>query len=156
MRTVRLTEPDTVPSPSTARHPLADALGLEHVALNYHVLDPGESFAFGFHAHDEQEEAFLVLEGTATFETESGDVEVGEGELIAFAPGEFQRGRNETDGRVAALALGAPKDSRSGTLRRACPNCGERTEHRFAREDDGRVVLTICLECDEETGRYTA
>ncbi len=53
---------------------------------------------------------FLVQSGTATFETEDGDVRVGAGEASRFAPGEWQRGHNEGDERVVALALGAPQE----------------------------------------------
>ncbi len=46
----------------------------------------------------------LVQSGTATFESADGDVRVGAGEAIRFAPGEWQRGHNEGDERVGACA----------------------------------------------------
>jgi len=155
MRKLRVDEADRVPSPASVRRPLADPLGAEHVAINYYELQPGESFAFGYHRHDSQEELFCVLSGTATFETEDGDVDVGAGEVVYFAPGEYQQGWNRGDEPVTAFALGAPKDARGGEVRRECPECGERTPHRFGSEDDGRTRLTICLECDAVTGRYS-
>jgi len=51
---------------------------------------------------------FYVLSGTATFETEAGEVTVDAGEAIRFVPGEFQQGSNRGDERVVALAPGAP------------------------------------------------
>ena len=155
MRKISVDEVDRVPSPASVRRPLADALGAEHVAINYYELAPGESFAFGYHRHDEQEELFYVLSGTATFETEDGDVEVGAGEAVRFAPGEFQQGWNRGGERVLALALGAPKETVGGEVRRACPDCGERTRHRFEAADGGATRLTICVECGAETGRYS-
>jgi uncharacterized cupin superfamily protein len=108
---------------------LADPLGATDVALNYYALDPGEAFSGGLHAHLDQEELFYVLEGEATFETkpeataESETVTVASGEAIRFAPGEFQQGRNESDERVVALALGAPKETTEARVARPCPDC---------------------------------
>ncbi|MFB6271199.1 MAG: cupin domain-containing protein, partial [Halobacterium sp.] len=120
MRTVRLDDLDSRMGPADVSLPLTDALGAANVALNYYELDAGDSFAYGVHAHQEQEEVFYVLSGTVTFHTldvdDSGDVEDGErevraGELARFSPGEFQRGVNEGDERVEALAIGAPQDA---------------------------------------------
>lgn len=146
---------EDVPStatPASARRPIADAVGAENVSINYYELAPGESFAFGYHSHSNQEELFYVIRGTATFETEGGDVEVDAGELIRFAPGERQQGTNRGEEPVVALALGAPRDTGDSELFRECPECGERTPHRFGR--DGDALLNICLECGAETGRY--
>jgi len=79
------------------------------MALNYYELAPGDSFAYGYHRHERQEELFLVQQGAATFETEAGDVVVEAGEVVRFVPGEFQRGVNEGEERVVAFALGAPR-----------------------------------------------
>ena len=155
MRKLRVDDVERVPSAASVRRPIADALGAENVAINYFELAPGESFAFGYHRHDEQEELFYVLSGTATFETADGDVEVAAGEVVRFAPGEFQQGWNRGEERVLALALGAPKETVGGEVRRECPDCGERTRHRFEAEDDGRTRLTICAECGAETGRFS-
>jgi rubrerythrin len=35
--------------PATVKRSLSGALDAEHVAINYYELDPGESFAFGYH-----------------------------------------------------------------------------------------------------------
>lgn len=149
---------------SRDRRDLTDPLNATDVAVSRYVLDPGERFSGSLHAHADQEEVFIVLEGTATFETTAGDgdgevagdqtsaasegateVEVAAGEAIRFAPGEFQVGRNAGDERVVALALGAPRDSEDVRISRipmrddrdvSCPDCG-RGDMRIARDGDG-------------------
>lgn len=156
MRKIEVADADRVPSPASVRRPLANALGAEYAAINYYELEPGESFAFGYHYHEDQEEVFYILSGTATFETEDGTITVGPNEVLYVAPGEFQQGFNRGEERVVALALGAPKEtSGGGEVRRDCPECGERTRHRFGSEDEGRTRLTICRKCGAETGRYS-
>ena len=87
------------------RRKLSDPLGTTDVAINRYRLAPGEGFPGGLHAHVDQKEVFVVLEGEATFETlaprggdgtarEAGEVTVGAGEVFRFAPGEFKSGRN--------------------------------------------------------------
>lgn len=113
------------------RRGLTEPLGTEDLALNRYALDPGQVFSGGLHAHLDQEEVFCVVSGTATFEAmaevgaETETVEVGPGEAIRFAPGEFQQGHNESDEEVIALALGAPKGTTEGRVPQPCPECGE-------------------------------
>jgi uncharacterized cupin superfamily protein len=97
---------------------------------------------------------FYVLEGTATFETEDGEVGVGAGEAVRFEPGEWQRGWNRTDDRVVALAFGAPQDSGETDIERECENCGERTPQEIVPTEDRDELLTECGECGEITGRF--
>ncbi|KTG09969.1 cupin [Haloprofundus marisrubri] len=136
------------------RRPLTDLLGATDVALNYYGVDPGEAFTSGLHAHLDQEELFYVLEGTATFETKSDPngetetVEVAENEAIRFAPGEFQQGRNESDERVAALALGAPKESTEIRVPNTCPACGDSDVLAVSVTDSGLELR--CPNCAAE------
>ena len=122
-------EQKTLADESVDRRGLTDALGATDLAINRYALDPGEAFSGGLHAHLDQEEVFYVVSGTATFEAkddpngETETVEVGAGEAIRFAPGEFQQGRNEGDERVVALALGAPKPSTELRTPQPCPEC---------------------------------
>lgn len=153
MEHVSLSEVDAWMSPAESKRPLSNALGAEHLAVNHYILEPGESFGFGYHRHADQEELFYVLEGTATFETEDGNVTVSAEEAIRFAPGEWQLGRNETDERVVALALGAPADAGDTDIRRTCPDCGERQPVRIEPTDDRDALVTICEECGAETAR---
>lgn len=113
------------------RRVLTGPLGTSDVAVVDYTLDPGERFSGSLHAHMDQEEVFLVVEGEATFETESGEVTVGPDEAIRFAPGEFQSGYNDGDERVVAFALGAPRDSTDVRITHiagygdiSCPECG--------------------------------
>jgi uncharacterized cupin superfamily protein len=154
MERVRIDDVDDWMGPADVKRPVGRALGVENAAINYYELAPGESFAFGYHRHDEQEEVFHVLSGTATFETEAGDVEVSAGELLRVAPGEWQRGVNRGDERVRALAIGAPADSGETTIRRDCPDCGERTDQSIERAADGDALVTLCVDCGAETGRF--
>ena len=155
MERVSLNEVDRWMSPAQSKRSLSNALGAEHLAVNHYILEPGESFGFGYHRHADQEELFYVLEGTATFETEEGDVTVSAEEAIRFAPGEWQRGRNETDERVVALALGAPADTGETDILRMCPDCGERQLVRIEPTADRDALVAICEECGAETVRHS-
>jgi uncharacterized cupin superfamily protein len=150
----RIEEVDQRVDSSTVLRPLTAAINATDVALNYYELAPGDSFAYGYHAHAEQEELFVVQQGTVTFETETGEVEVEAGEVIRFAPGEFQQGTNRGDQRVVALAIGAPQETGGSEIRRECADCGERTPTTVERVDDGQSTITRCLECGAETGRF--
>ncbi|MFW5963668.1 MAG: cupin domain-containing protein [Natronomonas sp.] len=141
--------------PSAVKRPLGNALGTEHMGMRFYELEPGESTAFGYHAHENQEEVFYVIDGTLTFETEDGEVVVEEGEAIRFGLGEFQQSRNDTDGRVRTLGIGAPADAGELTLLRECPACGERTDQEIDSTDDGDALVTLCVECGAETGRFS-
>jgi len=155
MQRVSVTDPDRRMGPAADKRALSSALDTSDLALNYYELAPGDAFGFGYHRHPDQEEVFYVVEGTATFETEDGDVTVSAGELIRFEPGEWQLGRNDGDERVVALAMGAPRDARETEMLRECPDCGGRTENTVEMTDDRDALVTRCLDCDAETGRFT-
>ena len=154
MNTVRLSDLDSLFSPAAVKLPVGDALEATNLAMNYYELAPGEQFGVGYHHHPSQEEVFVVLEGTATFETEDGDVTVGPQEAGRFAPGEWQLGRNDGEERIRALAIGAPKESPDTEVLRACPECGERTDQTFEITDEKDALLSVCVECGTVTGRY--
>ena len=152
MEKIRIENVDARPGPAAVSRPLTDALAASEVAINYYELAPGDSFAYGYHRHERQEELFLVQQGRVTFETETGDVSVESGEVIRFAPGEFQRGVNEGTARVVAFALGVPQRPGETDIRRACEACGERTRHTVDADDGER--LARCLDCGTVTGRF--
>jgi uncharacterized cupin superfamily protein len=154
MEHVRVEDVDSWMSPASAKRPLSNALGAEDITINHYELAPGESFAFGYHQHEGQEEVFYVLDGTATFETEDGEVRVAQGEAVHFAPGEWQQGTNETDERVVALAIGAPAEMGETTILRECEDCGERTEQAVQPTEEKDALVTVCQDCDAETGRF--
>jgi len=136
---------------------LADPLGTTDVAINHYALEPGERFSGGLHTHMDQEEVFYVLAGTATFETpasgsdgehaSSDEVVVDAGELIRFAPGEYQSGKNAGEEPVRALALGAPKESEDVRVPETCRDCGHENM-RFIPGEDGFTL--VCPECGTE------
>lgn len=127
---------------------LTGELGLEHGALNYYELAPGDSFSENLHTHMDQEETFYVIEGTATFETESDQITVGPHEAVRFAPGEYQQGRNEGDERVIALALGTPQGMGETRTRLPCSQCGEADYHEVIIEESGFTLS--CPNCPSE------
>jgi len=152
MERVSVDDVDNRVGPASVIRGLTRPLEATDLALNWYELEPGDSFGFAYHSHGNQEEVFVIVEGVATFETESGDVEVGPREAIRFGPGEFQRGWNRSDERVVALAMGAPQETGSSTTLVDCPDCGERTDGRIERVGEG--FRTVCAECETETGRW--
>lgn len=129
------------------RRVLTEALGTSDVAVVHYTLDPGERFSGSVHAHMDQEEVFLVVEGEATFETMDGEVTVGEGEAVRFAPGEYQSGKNDADRELVAFALGAPRESEDVRVPQECPDCGN-DNMRAVPGDDGFDL--VCPECGAE------
>ena len=134
---------------------LSEPLGTTDFAINHYSLDPGEGFSGGLHTHLDQEEAFYVISGTATFEYadeplgETDTVEVGPDEAVRFAPGEYQTGSNEGDEPVKALAFGAPNESTDVRVPGPCPECeNESLQLTF---EDGEMG-TVCPECGSEPG----
>lgn len=154
MQRIDIEDVDDWMGPATVKRPLGEALGTEEMAINYYELDPGESFAFGYHAHESQEEVFYVIDGEVVFETDDGDLSVGADQAVYVPPGEFQRGVNETDERVRAIAIGAPAESGETTILRVCADCGERTEQEIEPTPDRDALVTICVDCGAETGHF--
>lgn len=155
MEKVRIDNLENAVQPARTIRELTAPLSCSDVAINYYELDPGDSFAFAYHAHEHQEELIYVQEGVATFETEDGDVAVEAGEVVRFPPGEFQRGWNRGEERVVALALGAPLAYGEQVTLRECPACGERTDNALERrENDEPTVVAVCERCGTETGRW--
>ena len=131
------------------RRGLSEPLGTTGVAVNHYRIPAGEGFPAGLHAHMDQEELFVVLEGEATFETLEGEICVEAGEVIRFAPGDFQSGRNDADDgeELVALALGAPHDTENIRIPAVCREC----EHENVRLDlAGDGPTFVCPACDRE------
>lgn len=143
MEHVSFDELENRPRNASVTRRATEALSLEHMALNYYELAPGDTFSAGMHAHMEQEEVFLILEGTATFQTDSEKVSVGPMEGVRFEPGEYQQGRNEGGERVRALAMGAPREQLPIHSPVTCRECGAEY-HQVEPLSDG-----FRLECPE-------
>lgn len=132
-------------SEGSDRRGLSEPLGTSNIAINHYRIGPGEGFPGGLHAHMDQEEVFAVIEGEATFETMAGKITVGEGEVIRFAPGEFQSGANESDRYLVVLAMGAPRSTEDVRIPVECPECGDGT----LRLDSGETgIVFLCPNCD--------
>ncbi|WP_440764950.1 cupin domain-containing protein [Natronorubrum sp. DTA7] len=132
------------------RRPISKALGFSDFAMNYFELEADESFSGGYHTHHDQEEVFYVQSGTATFDTEEGEVTVGEDEVIRFAPGEFQQGYNDGDDPVVGFAFGAPGAQHDWDQIESmifCQDCEEEVGHGLELTNEGAFRMT-CTDCD--------
>ena len=159
MKKISIESVENSVQPAAVMRKLTAPLGATDLAINYYELEPGDSFAFAYHCHEVQEEVFYIQKGTATFDVESGTVDVHAGEIIRIAPGEFQRGWNRGDERVIALALGAPLQYGEGAKLRDCQQCGTATDNELERRPDpgaagDEVVVASCKTCGSETGRW--
>jgi len=148
MKTVAIEriEPANVGS-DAEKQSLGYALGTTDVAINRYRVEPGNRLA-GLHAHADQEEIFVVLDGTVTFETLDGVVTVSPGEAVRFEPGEHQSGKNDADTDAVVLALGAPRDTNELLIPIVCPECGHE-EQRLVRTDTGGAL--VCSACGTES-----
>jgi len=147
MEKIAIEDVENRPIASDIERMLTEPLGLSEMALNYFELEPGESFAGAMHTHTNQEEVFYILEGAATFRTVDEQIRIGTDEVVRFAPGEYQEGRNESDGLVRALAFGAPREAGETRVRVPCDACGD-SDYRVADTYDGGATLT-CPNCDD-------
>jgi uncharacterized cupin superfamily protein len=84
--------------------PLRRALGVTSLGMNQIVLRPGERGRI--HAHEHQEEVFLVLKGTLTLELEGEERDLGVDDLVRVAPEVKRRILNRGPGVCSLLALG--------------------------------------------------
>ena len=92
------------PDPEDRFVRLRAELGVTSFGLNQIVLHPGQRGRI--HAHERQEEVYLVLEGTLTLLVEDSPTELGEGELIRVAPGVRRQLVNRGPGPLHLLAVG--------------------------------------------------
>jgi mannose-6-phosphate isomerase-like protein (cupin superfamily)/ribosomal protein S27E len=153
------------PAGAVDRRGLSDPLDTDGVAINRYRVPPGEGLPSGLHTHTDREEIFVVLDGTATFETLPGrdpdaegdisdrpagrEVTVEAGEAVRFVPGEYQSGYNRGDADLAALAIGAPRATTDVRVPVRCPDCGEAD---FALDAGGEGLTFRCPACDAERG----
>jgi len=80
------------------------------VGLRVYEADPGHQLPLTYHYHDEQTEAFYVLEGALSVETPEGTFVVGADEAFVAEPESAHRAYNPDDAEesVRVLAVGAP------------------------------------------------
>jgi mannose-6-phosphate isomerase-like protein (cupin superfamily) len=80
------------------------------LGLRVYELAPGEQSGLRYHYHDEQVEAFYVLEGTLHVETPEREFVVESDQAFFVDPGSPQRAFNPEDAEASTrvLAIGAP------------------------------------------------
>jgi len=98
------------PGRDADRRSVSEAADLSNFALNAFTADPGEAVPLAYHYHDEQEEAFYVLDGELHVETPEGEHVVGTDEAFVAEPESPHRAYNPADATdaVRVLAVGAP------------------------------------------------
>lgn len=93
---------------------LSVAAGYEYqdskLGLRVYELSPGEQSGLRYHYHDEQVEAFYVLDGTLHVETPDEEFVVDSDQALFVDPGSPQRAYNPDTAEtlVRVLAIGAP------------------------------------------------
>lgn len=82
-------------------------IGAKNIGYRVYRLNPGKA-SFPMHLHHFGEEMCYVMEGTCTLKTPRGDMEVRQGDFIAFPPGETgaHKFANEGDAPVILFILG--------------------------------------------------
>lgn len=95
--------------PSEARY-LSRAAGMETLGMRIYRPEPGEQVPLSYHSHEEQEEAFYVIEGELAVETPDGTYSVAAGQCFFADPDSPHRAYNpgDADGAAEVLAVGAP------------------------------------------------
>lgn len=93
---------------------ISTAAGLDYqgspLGLRVYAAEPGEQLPLAYHYHDEQVEAFYVLEGTLHVETPEETFVVETDEAFVVEPGNPHRAHNPEDATetTRVLAIGAP------------------------------------------------
>lgn len=89
---------------------IGDVAELEILGLRVYAANPGEQIPLAYHSHEEQEEAFYVIDGTLHVETPEEVVIVPAGSVFVAEPESPHRAYNpeDADGPVRVFATGAP------------------------------------------------
>jgi mannose-6-phosphate isomerase-like protein (cupin superfamily) len=88
--------------------PLRRELGVSSFGMNLIVLAPGERGRI--HAHERQEEVYLVLEGELTLLVEGAEELLGPDRLVRIGPSVRRQLVNAGPARLVLLALGGSGD----------------------------------------------
>lgn len=93
---------------------ISAAAGLDfqgsELGLRIYEAEPGEQLPLAYHYHDEQVEAFYVLDGELTVETPDEEFVVERDQAFVVEPGNPHRAHNpaDADGSIRVLAIGTP------------------------------------------------
>ena len=81
-------------------------IGAELIGASIYELEPGDRL-WPYHTHYGNEEWLLVVRGRATLRTPDGELDLNEGDVVAFPRGEdgLHQLRNGTDAPVRVLML---------------------------------------------------
>ncbi len=88
--------------------PLRRELGVSSFGMNLITLAPGERGRI--HAHERQEEVYLVLEGELTLVLEDAEHALGPQQLVRLGPAVRRQMVNRGPGRLVLLALGGSEE----------------------------------------------
>lgn len=90
---------------------LADAAGSENLGCTLYDVEPGYSQC-PYHFHAANEEALYVLAGEGTLRTHGGEIDISEGDYVAFQVGEegAHRITNTSDGTLRYLIFSTKRD----------------------------------------------
>jgi quercetin dioxygenase-like cupin family protein len=87
------------------------SLGLRAFGMNLVELEPGESIPEHDETERDQEEVFVVVEGTATFLIDGEEHEAPAGSLVRLDPDPRRAAINRGDAKVTLLIVSAPRSS---------------------------------------------
>ncbi len=79
-------------------------LGLTKVALGLISLPPEKGYSF-LHAHKEQEEVYIILQGSGTMQIEEKEIPLKKGDIIRVSP-EVKRALKADNEKLIALCCG--------------------------------------------------
>lgn len=104
MKVVHATPTQSVAEHLSVQH-LTDALGARNLCANVWTLAEGSMTR---HLHREQEELYLVLDGTAEILVDDATFKLGERDALAVPVGAWHQVRNAGLGPVTFLAVASP------------------------------------------------
>ena len=94
-------------APDLEFRPASRALGLDRSGLSYQRIPPGYRFPYG-HAHERQEEVYVVVRGSGRMKLDDEIVELEEWDAVRVPPGMW-RGYEAGPAGLEILVIGAPK-----------------------------------------------
>lgn len=112
---IRLAEMEQNTEKPGNRWELSPELGIEAFNFNVAVLEPDDRLSQNhFHYHENQQEAFLIVEGRCRVETVEEGFDVGVDEAVAFEKGEAGAHvlYNPFDEPCKLVAIGWPPEGR--------------------------------------------
>jgi len=91
---------------------LRDALETEEVGVTILELEPGGKGKPHDHAHDGQEEVYVVVDGEVTVHLDAREEVLGANEAIRLAPDRTRQLENTGDVRARLVLVGGPTEDR--------------------------------------------